>query len=118
MYKYIDTFGKKYQNNYLVDLEKQCNTSYNIKYLINSLNLIIFDVTKVLRRVGELTPMYHQIESASWTSFNRHSKQMDADRKDIMLTGNSRILLLDLIFLKDVKKHVSELYKEEVRKII
>lgn len=102
----------------MVDLEKQCNTSYNIKYLINSLNLIIFDVTKVLRRVGELTPMYHQIESASWTSFNRHSKQMDADRKDIMLTGNSRILLLDLIFLKDVKKHVSELYKEEVRKII
>lgn len=51
--------------------------------------------------------MYNQIESASWTSFNRHSKQMDADRKDIMLTGNSRILLLDLIFLKDMKKHVS-----------
>ena len=43
---------------------------------------------------------------------------MNADRKDIMLSGNSRILLLDLIFLKDLKKHITEVYKDEVENIL
>ena len=118
LYHYVDTFGKKYKNNYFVDLQKQCNTSYNIVYLINTLNVIVFEMTKVMRKVGELTPMYNQIESASWTSFSKHSKQMEADRKDIMLTGDSRMLLLDIVLLKDVKKHVNEAYREEVKSII
>ena len=118
LYHYVDTFGKKYKNNYFVDLQKQCNTSYNIVYLINTLNVVVFEMTKVMRKVGELTPMYNQIESASWTSFSKHSKQMEADRKDIMLTGNSRMLLLDIVLLKDLKKHVNEAYREEVKSII
>ena len=42
MHRYVDTFGKKYKNNYFVDIQKQCNTSYNMVYLLNTINLIIF----------------------------------------------------------------------------
>jgi hypothetical protein len=62
--------------------------------------------------------MYRQIESASWTSFDKTTKQMRADRKDIMLSGNSRMLLLDIIFMKDIKKYVTELYKEETKQLL
>ena len=118
LHRYVDTFGKKYKNNYFVDIQKQCNTSYNMVYLVNTINLIIFEVTRVKKKIGELTPMYNQIESASWTSFNKTTKQMEADRKDIMLSGNSRVMLLDVIFLKDMKKHINEMYREEVREMI
>ena len=35
-----------------------------------------------------------------------------------MLSGNSRVMLLDIIFLKDMKKHVNEVYRDEVRQMI
>lgn len=119
MYHYIDTFGQKYKTNYYKDLEKQCQTSYNITNLINTINILVFEETKSTKKVGQTGPMYSQIESSVWTAFNKYRKDLESDRKDIVLSGNGRVLIIDIIFLKDLKKYISsDKYRGEVRVVL
>lgn len=50
--------------------------------------------------------MYSQIESSVWTAFNKNKNQLESDRKDIVLSGSGRVLIIDIIFMKDLKKYI------------
>lgn len=92
VWTYINTFGSKYKNNYYCDLEKRNPTPFNIEKLINTVNWIIYCET--------VDKPYNQIETANWTCFERRAKEkLKPDRKDILLSGSARSLMIHLLLL-------------------
>lgn len=58
---------------------------------------------------------YNQLESANWTAFKNNI--LEADRKDIVLTGNGRILVIDLVFLRAFNVHIDDSYRNEAEEL-
>lgn len=101
MWTYINTFGTKYKNNYYRDLEKRNPTSYNIDKLLNTVNWIIYNET--------VDKPYNQIQIASWTCFEKKAKEkLKPDRKDILLTGSGKIMMIHFLLLEKIESYKKE----------
>ena len=101
VWTYINTFGTKYKNNYYCDIQKRNNTTFDLDKLINTVNCIIYRET--------LDQPFNQIETANWTCFEMRAKEkLKPDRKDILLSGSGRTMMIHLLLLENINNYKKE----------
>lgn len=91
---YIDTFGTKHKGNIYSEIQKYSPPGLKVRIILNTLAFLLYQES--------YNKPFTQIESSSWTAFNRRAKRNTIDRKDIVLTGKGRLLMLDLVFLREL----------------